>query len=86
VSDANDQPSVPPPPHWAVAEARDEAEDGETRATTIERARRLEREAEQLEGERHDEYDDPTLAAKGKWQDHADIPAAHRNPTPQHGE
>jgi len=62
---ANDQPGVPPPPPWAVAQARDEAEDGESGATTIERARHLEREAEQLEGERHDEYDDPDEGGEG---------------------
>jgi len=48
-----------------VAQARDEAEDGETRSTTIERARQLEREADQLEDERHDEYDDADEGGEG---------------------
>ena len=63
--DAIDQPSVPPPPQWAVAQARDEAEDGETRSTTFERARQLERAAERLEEERHNEYDDPDAGGEG---------------------
>jgi hypothetical protein len=61
----NDQPNVPPTPQWAVAQARDEAEDGESRSTTNQRARRLEREAEQLDKERHDEYDDPDKGGEG---------------------
>jgi hypothetical protein len=65
VPDPNDQPSVPPPPQWAVAQARDEAEDGESRSTTNQRAMRLEREAEQLSEERHDEYDDPDTGGEG---------------------
>jgi len=65
VSDASDPPSVSPPRPWAVAQARDEAEDGETRSTTIERARQLEREADQLEDERHDEYDDADEGGEG---------------------
>jgi hypothetical protein len=63
--DANDQTSVPPPPHWAVAQAHEEAEDGEPRATTIERARQLKRDAEQLDEERHDQYDDPDEGGEG---------------------
>ena len=63
--DPNDQPSVAPPPQWAVAQARDEAEDGESRSTTNQRTRRLEREAEQLNEERHDEYDDPDQGGEG---------------------
>ena len=63
--DANDQPSIPPPPNWALAQACDEAEDGEAASTTIERARQLARDAEQLEEERHDEYDDSDEGGEG---------------------
>jgi hypothetical protein len=65
VPDSDDQTSVPPPPTWAVAQARDEAEDGEVPATTIERARQLNLGADQLEEERHDEYDDPDEGGEG---------------------
>jgi hypothetical protein len=65
VPEANDRSSVPPPPTWALAQARDEAEEGEILPTTIERARQLERDAEQLEEERHDEYDDSDEGGEG---------------------
>ena len=63
--DRNDQPIRSAPPPWAVAQASDEAEDGESHASTIDHARQLQREAQQLDEERHDEYDDPDEGGEG---------------------
>ena len=48
-----------PPPGWAVNQATAELYDVDDPDVILERARELIREAEQLENERHDEYDDP---------------------------
>jgi hypothetical protein len=59
VPNPNDNPSVQDPAPWAVGQATAELYDVDDPDVIIERARELVREAEQLEDERHDEYDDP---------------------------
>ena len=51
--------NVQRPPDWAVDQATDELDDVEDPAAVEERAWQLAHDAQQLEEERHDEYDDP---------------------------
>jgi hypothetical protein len=59
VPDPNENPNVQDPAGWAVNLATAELYDVGDPDVILERARELVREAEQLENERHDEYDDP---------------------------
>lgn len=53
-------PSQPQePPGWALDQAAQDLYDVEDRSLIEERAWEIAREAQQLEDERHDEYDDP---------------------------
>lgn len=56
-------PGPPPePPEWALAQATDEVDEGES---VIARAWELVREKQQRDDERHDEYDDPDQGGEG---------------------
>lgn len=55
----DDLPEPLQPPGWALAQARDELYDVDDVPTIEERAWDLARAADDREGERHDEYDDP---------------------------
>jgi hypothetical protein len=59
VADPNENPNVPSSAGWAVKQATAELYDVDDPNVILKRARELVREAEQLESERHDEYDDP---------------------------
>jgi hypothetical protein len=59
VPDPNENPNVQNPAGWAVNQATAELYDVDDPDVILERARELVRDAEQLETERHDEYDDP---------------------------
>jgi hypothetical protein len=59
VPSTEDRSNVRQPPGWAVDRARAELYDVEDAAIIAERAWQLVHQAEQLEDERHDEYDDP---------------------------
>ena len=59
VPDPNENPNVQNPAGWAVNQATAELYDVDDPDVILERARELVHEAEQLENERHDEYDDP---------------------------
>jgi hypothetical protein len=59
VPNPNEDPNVQDPARWAVDRASAELYDVDDPDVIVERARELVREAEQLEDERHDEYDDP---------------------------
>lgn len=56
---AEDQPNVGQPPGWAIDQATAELYDVDDAATIAERAWQLVHQAEELEDDRHDEYDDP---------------------------
>ena len=60
-----DSPDVQPPPGWAVDKASAELYDVADPAAVVERAWALVDEAQQLEDERHDEYDDPDEGGEG---------------------
>jgi hypothetical protein len=47
------------PPGWALDQAAKDLYDVEDRAVIVEKAWQIAREAQQLDDERHDEYDDP---------------------------
>ena len=47
------------PPAWALDRARSDLFDAQDRAVIVARAWEIVRETEQLDDERHDEYDDP---------------------------
>lgn len=53
------RPDGPTPPEWAVEQAADDLYDVDDPPAVVERAWQLAREAEDLQAERHDEYDDP---------------------------
>jgi hypothetical protein len=59
VPDPNENPNVQNPAGWAVNQATAELYDVDDPNVILERARELVHEAEQLENERHDEFDDP---------------------------
>jgi hypothetical protein len=59
MSTPDEHPNVQRPPDWAVDQATDDLYDVEDPAAVEERAWQLVHDAEQLEEERHDEYDDP---------------------------
>jgi len=59
VPDLNEDPNVQSPAGWAISQATAELYDVDDPDVILKRARELVREAEQLESERHDEYDDP---------------------------
>lgn len=59
-----DAPSGPAP-GWALQQATDELAEGEDAAAIAERAREIAREADELEDERHNEYDDPDRGGEG---------------------
>jgi hypothetical protein len=48
-----------PVPAWALQQAADELYDVDDAATIARRAREIARQAQEIEAERHDEYDDP---------------------------
>jgi hypothetical protein len=52
-------------PRWALQQATDELAEGEDAPAIAERAREIASEAEQLEDERHNEYDDPDQGGEG---------------------
>jgi hypothetical protein len=52
-------------PGWAVDQATDELPDQSTAPSVMERAREIVRDAERLDHERHDEYDDPDQGGEG---------------------
>lgn len=52
------------PPGWALDQAAKELYDVENRTVIVGRAWEIARDAQQLEDERHDEYDDPTRAGR----------------------
>jgi hypothetical protein len=63
---AQRDPSFPRnPPAWALDQAAKELYDVEDRSVIVERAWEIAREAQQLEDERHDEYDDPDQGGEG---------------------
>lgn len=63
---AGDEPSQPDrPPAWAVDKAADELYDVDDRSAITARAWEIAREAQQLEDERHDEFDDPDEGGEG---------------------
>ena len=53
------------PPQWAVDRAAADLYDVDDPRVIAERAWELVRESEQLEAERHDEYDDPDQGGEG---------------------
>lgn len=53
------------PPGWALDQAAKELYDVEDRSVIVERAWEIARAAQQLEDERHDEYDDPDEGGEG---------------------
>lgn len=53
------------PPSWAVDQAANELYDVEDRTVIVERAWEIARDAQQLEDEQHDEYDDPDQGGEG---------------------
>jgi hypothetical protein len=57
--DPNENPNLQNPAGWAIDQATTELYEVDDPDVILERARELVREAEQLEDERHDEYDDP---------------------------
>lgn len=63
----NTQEDAPsgPTPRWALQQATDELAEGEDAAAIAERAREIVSEAEELEDERHNEYDDPDRGGEG---------------------
>ncbi len=61
----SDEPSIQPPPVWAVNRAAADLYDIDDPDVIAERAWELVHEAEQLEDERHDEYDDPDQGGEG---------------------
>jgi hypothetical protein len=62
---AKDEPSGPRPPKWALHQAGEEADVGEDASATMQRAQRIAHDAEALQAERHDEYDDPDAGGEG---------------------
>lgn len=62
---ADDGTSSDPVPSWAVQQATEELYDVEDPAVITERAREIERDRQQHEDERHDEYDDPDEGGEG---------------------
>jgi len=61
----NDSSNGPQPPQWAVDQANEEADAGEDASATMKRATRIAGEAEELQAERHDQYDDPDEGGEG---------------------
>ena len=61
----SDEPSIQPPPGWAVNRAAADLYEIDDPDVIAERAWELVHEAEQLEDERHDEYDDPDQGGEG---------------------
>jgi hypothetical protein len=62
----SDEPSRhQPPPEWAVEQAAADLYDVDDPGARAERAWELVHDAEQLEEERHDEYDDPDQGGEG---------------------
>ncbi len=59
-----DAPSEPTP-GWALQQATDELAECEDAPAIAERAREIASEAEELENERHNEYDDPDRGGEG---------------------
>jgi hypothetical protein len=63
---SSDEPSgLRPPPGWAVDRAAADLYDVDDPGAIAERAWELVHESEQLEDERHDEYDDPDQGGEG---------------------
>jgi hypothetical protein len=60
-----DRPNASQPPQWAVDQASEEVGAGPEASATIERASQIVREADALQAERHDEYDDPDEGGEG---------------------
>ena len=61
----SDSAGTPRPlPDWALERARGELFDVEDDGAVVTRARQIVREAQQLDEERHDEYDDPDLGGE----------------------
>lgn len=53
-----------PVPDWALEQARGELFDVDDDGAVLVRARQIVRAAQQLDDERHDEYDDPDLGGE----------------------
>jgi hypothetical protein len=53
------------PPGWALDQAARDLYDVGDRSVIVERAWEIAREAQQIEDERHDEYDDPDQGGEG---------------------
>lgn len=56
------KPTRREPPGWAVAQATQEVDQGES---IVARAWELVREKQEIDDERHDEYDDPDQGGEG---------------------
>jgi len=61
----SDEPSIQPPPGWAVNRAAADLYDIDDPDVIAERAWELVHESQRLEDERHDEYDDPDQGGEG---------------------
>jgi len=63
---AHPDPSHPQnPPDWALDQAARDLDDAEDRSAIVERAWEITHIAQQIEDERHDEYDDPDQGGEG---------------------
>jgi hypothetical protein len=65
MSTAKDRVPAEDPPGWAIERAAAELDDVEDSATILARARQIVSEVDELEDERHDEYDDPDRGGEG---------------------
>lgn len=65
MSTAKDRVPAEGPPGWAIERASAELYDVEDSATILARARQIASEVDELEDERHDEYDDPDRGGEG---------------------
>jgi hypothetical protein len=65
MSTAKDRVPAGDPPGWAIERAAAELYDVQDSARILVRARQIVSEVDELEDERHDEYDDPDRGGEG---------------------
>lgn len=63
--DPDDDPQSPAIPAWALQQATEELPDVDDPELLSRRARRIAHETQEIEDERHDEYDDPDQGGEG---------------------